>query len=151
MSFLFYNQLISKDWKSTYYLNPGIGIGWNFNSKLIFSAKLSFGRMVNEEYYYNLTIGGKYFTNKAENSWETQYLYIEPQFGLFFNRYPLSGGSGFGLAFYPKERLFSAKGSLFGGRGLFLSLDYIFKNQMTDMDLKLVIPYPFNDNYRKTN
>jgi len=148
---LFTSNLFSATSTSTYYLSSGIGLSWNFNSTILFNLKLSFGKMVNEEEYYNITIGGKYFINKEAKSWETKYYYFEPQVGSFFQKYPLSGGTGLGLAFFPKTKLFYPKLSLFGGAGLFLDLDYIFKKGMTDIGIEIVIPYPFDESYRKIN
>lgn len=145
---LFNSNLFPATSTSTYYIAPGIGLSWNFSSNILFNLKLSFGKMVNEEKYYNITIGGKYFINKEAKSWETKYYYFEPQVGSFFQKYPLSGGAGLGFAFFPKNRLFYPKLSLSGGAGIFLGLDYIFSKDLTDLGIEAVIPYPFDESYR---
>ncbi|GAB4337101.1 MAG: hypothetical protein Kow0037_19410 [Calditrichia bacterium] len=82
------NNIFSADYESTNYISPGIGISWDFKSNLFLGLKVSFGKMFNEDRYYNITVGKKYLITNSQNSANTAYYHINVQAGSFLDRYP---------------------------------------------------------------
>lgn len=141
----------AEDPESTNYISPGCRISWNFKSTVLLDVKVSFGRMQSEEYYYNLTIGKKFVLGNNAKSDGSQHFYLDIQSGSFFDYYPLSAGGGLGVAIFTKPEVIKLypRLTIFGGAGLFCTLDYVFIKNLTDFGLQAVLPIPFNEDYRE--
>jgi hypothetical protein len=141
---------MGKDNQSTYYVSPGIGIGWDLQSNWMLNLKLSFGKMVDEKYYYNLTVGKKFSLDKNINKGNNGYTHFEIQIGSFFEKYPLSSGFGLGIASFVQNQNneIYPKISFFSGIGLFGTFEYVYKKNRIEFGIKGVLPIPFNESYR---
>ncbi len=133
--------------QNSLYISPGISISLSENSTINFGWKISLGYFENEKYYYNITFG-KYFPIYTKNNTiKTNKYYSEIQLGDFYGVYPLSIGGGVGIVV--EEDNIYPKVTAFGGALLFANLSYIFKRNIFDFGGVLVLPYPFNDEFRK--
>jgi hypothetical protein len=150
---LFYHVCLSQDYSSTFYISPGIRISWDLKSNIFLDFKVSLGRMVSEEHYYNITFGKKIILNKKASAIFNNHNYIDFQVGSFGNYYPISTGTGLGVAIFTKSnvRKLYPRFTLFAGVGLFCTLDYVFKRNLIDLGLQGVLPIPFNEDYRTFN
>jgi len=144
------NFTLASEPQSTFYLSPGIQISWNFCSSILVGVKISFGKMVEEEYYYNLTIGRKSLLGKNKLHTDSDYLYCEIQGGSFLGYYPLSAGAGLGATIFTENKKINVypKLTLFGGAGIFMTFDYISGKNFTDIGLEAVLPIAFDESYR---
>ena len=106
--------------------------------------------MVSEEYYYNLTIGRDSILGKNRQHVKSAHLYCEIQGGSFGSYYPLSAGAGMGAAIFTGDNDYKIhpKFSLFGGAGIFITLDYIYGKNLTALGLQSVLPVAFKKSYR---
>lgn len=137
------------DSESTYYVSPGIRVSWNFKSSILMDLKISYGRMRSEEYYYNITIGKKLVLRSDLNKDEIQHIYLDLQGGSFGGYYPVSAGGGIGAAIFTGSRKkIYPRITIFGGAGLFCTLDYVFARNLVDFGLQAVLPISFNKDYR---
>jgi len=143
----------AQDYQSTYYISPGCRISWDLKSSIILGLKISFGRMVSEEYYYNITIGKKFLLIDKSNNIYQRQIYIDLQTGSFLNHYPFSAGIGLGAAIIAKsnEKKLYPRLTIFSGAGLFCTLDYLYKMNLIDLGFQAVLPLAFYENYRKFN
>lgn len=136
--------------RSTYYLNPGFRISWDFKSNIFIGIKISFGKMINEKYYYNITLGKKFIIDDTLSNINNKHIYVDLQSGSFFGSYPNSAGLGLGVAIFSKGTIkhYYPRLSVFTGSGLFLVMDYIYKKNLLDLGLQTILPIPFNEEYR---
>lgn len=146
-----YNNSFAHDTKSTFYISPGCKISWDFKSSILFTYKISFGKMISEKNYYNITIGRKVsIRTNSENS-NPGYYYFDVQAGSFLGLYPFSAGAGIGAAFFsvPEKFVIYPRATSFIGAGLFGSIDYVFVKNFVDLGLQAVLPIAFDEDYRK--
>ncbi len=145
------NTSFGQDTKSTLYISPGCKISWDFKSSIFFTYKISFGKMVSEKNYYNITIGRKVSIKTNSENHRTGYYYLDLQAGSFFGLYPFSAGVGIGAAFFPEPEKFviHPRATSFIGAGLFGSIDYVFAKNIVDLGLQAVLPIAFYEDYRK--
>jgi len=144
------NNSYGQDYLSTFYISPGCRVSWDFKNKIILGLKISIGRMVSEEYYYNFTIGRKIVIKNKLDNFSLKHYYIDVQAGSFFNHPPLSAGFGFGTAIFTKSKnKIYPRLTIFTGAGLFCSLDYVYKKNFIDLGFQAVLPIAFKEKYRK--
>ena len=126
----------------SFYVSPGVSIGWENKTGAIFGWKISLGYSKMGIYYYNITFGKK--STLPEKT--PYYYYAEIQSGYYPDYLPIITGVGLGATFlnnhvYPRV-------SFSGGLLLFANIDYTFKAKLYNMGGSLVFPYPFNKHFR---
>ena len=135
--------------KSTFYVSPGLGITWDFQNTFVFSYKVSLGHMVDEQFFYNITLGNRINMNPKSLSNKNLYSFYEFQLGYFGSLYPISFGTGFGMANYPG----TSDGkhlriSIFGGAGIFGLVSIVPGRREYDFGPLMILPIPFDESYR---
>ncbi|MCZ7609365.1 MAG: hypothetical protein M5U17_04305 [Ignavibacterium sp.] len=145
--FLSISCFINVKGQESFYISPGISLSWDGEGSMMLGWKVSVGYVVFEKYYCNLTFGKKNTLFNEINKNNLKYSYLEIQGGGFFGYYPLSAGSGIGITFladkiYPRI-------SLYAGALIFIDFNYTINKNIFDLGGKLVLPIPFNEEYRK--
>ena len=135
--------------QSTFYVSPGIGITWDFQNTFVFNYKVSLGHMVDEQLFYNVTVGNRINMNPKSQSNKNLYSYYEIQVGYFGSLYPMSIGTGIGMANYSN----STDGkhlriTIFGGAGLFGLVSIVPERKEYDFGPLIIFPIAFDESYR---
>jgi len=148
---ILFNYSYSQDSKSTFYFSPGCGISWNFSSSILLEFKISFGKMISEKNYYNVTLGKKILLKNKSIYPNYEHYYLDFQTGSFFGIYPFSAGMGFGVAIFSVSEKLEIYPTLttFAGAGLFGTINYVFRKNLFDMGLQVVLPIAFDEDYRR--
>lgn len=149
VALVFFSISISVGAQESFYISPGLSLGWDGGSSLIFGWKVSLGYYMEEKCYYNITFGKQNTIFTDVKNEQINYGYLEIQRGDFFGYYPFSAGGGIGITFlndkiYPKI-------SLSAGALLFINLNYTFNKNLFDLGGNLVLPIPFKKEYRDLN
>ena len=143
---VFFSISLSVEAQESFYISPGLSLGWDGGSSLIFGWKVSLGYYFEEKCYYNITYGKQstIFTWTKNN--QINYSYLEIQRGDFLGYYPMSASGGIGITFL-NEKIYP-KISLSAGALLFINLNYTFNKNIFDFGGNLVLPIPFKKEYR---
>lgn len=113
------------------YISPGLTISFNSQKVWFVGYKVSIGytgdqmKMLNDNFFYNVTVGLKVPIRKGEN--RSGYLFTECEAGALM--FPYFPGVGIGAAIKRNEDgkiRIRPKGSVFAGALLFLRSDFVF-------------------------